>query len=103
MKRRQFIVLAVLVIISGFLGGAVTSWFLMGQPAFAQKYGARAFQFAHPDSLGNPRFFPGGPKVVIAEEFILINPEGHPRARLYVDGYGQGQLDLLPNVRKLTR
>jgi hypothetical protein len=86
MNSRQFRVLAVLTVVSGFLGGAVSNLLLQGAPAMAQAGGAVQ-------------------EVVRAKEFALIDDEGRTRAQLgrnsngcfgawVFDAAGEGRLSL---------
>ena len=88
MKRGQFMLLVVLVVISGFLGGVVSTWLSDGGFAYAQDYR---------DLLGKFK----KKKVVVAQEFVLMDENGQICGRLYVDSNGRGQLDLHPMARKV--
>ena len=68
MKKRQYLSLTVLVVIAGFVGGAVYSQVFMNRPAFAQSVQnvVKAKQFQLVDGDGNVR------------AIIGMSPKGHP-------------------------
>ena len=66
MNKKQYSLMLVLALVAGLVGGVVSSQFLMGQPAFAEK-------------KSNPV------KVVESEEFRLVDKDGRTRAFL---GFG---------------
>ncbi len=63
MNRKQFSAVVVLALVAGLVGGVVSSWFLVGLPAFAQK----APQVA---------------EVIRAERFEVVDKDGKTRAAL---------------------
>lgn len=67
MTSRQFHILIVLAVVSGFLGGAVSNLLLRGAPAAAQTTGGKAQE------------------VVIARKFVLVDGAGKTRATLGFD------------------
>lgn len=66
MNKKQYSLMLVLALVAGLVGGVVSSQFLMGQPAFAEK-------------KSNPL------KVVESEEFRLVDKDGKTRAFLGFD------------------
>lgn len=61
MKNKQYPIIIVLALISGFIGSALSSYFFMGNPAFADKKSKPA-------------------KVIEAEEFRVVDKNGKPIA-----------------------
>jgi len=71
MNKKQYSLMLVLALVAGLVGGVVSSQFLMGQPAFAEK-------------KSNPL------KVVESEEFRLVDKDGKTRAFL---GFGHSPIN----------
>jgi hypothetical protein len=69
MSKKQYSLMIVLALVAGLVGGVVSSQFLMGQPAFAEK-------------KAKPQ------KVIEAQEFRLVDKDGKTRAFL---GINRGQ------------
>ena len=69
MNKKQYSLMLVLALVAGLVGGVVSSQFLMGQPAFAEK-------------KAKPQ------KAIEAEEFRLVDKNGKTRAFL---GINKGQ------------
>ncbi|MBD3292124.1 MAG: hypothetical protein GF393_04310 [Armatimonadia bacterium] len=76
MSRRQFHVALVVLVMSGFAGGAVAHWLLPAQPAWAQDGYVQ--------------------QVVRAEEFELVDEAGRPRGLLQMSA-GDPRLSLIDN------
>ena len=104
MTSRQFRVLVVLTLVSGFVGGAVSNLLLRGTPAQAQA-GApvqdvvKAKRFDLVDDAGKPRaslgVMPGG-----AQGLLLFDDGGKPRASLGVSPDGSPSLFLFDSATK---
>ena len=71
MNKKQYSLMLVLALVAGLVGGVVSSQFLMGQPAFAEK-------------KSKPL------KVVESEEFRLVDKDGKTRAFL---GFGHSPIN----------
>ena len=73
MNKKQFAVVLILAVVSGLVGGGISSWLVGSQPVLAQD---------------SPR------KVITAEEFKVVDPMGKTRAKLGLKGDDVG-LELL--------
>ena len=81
MSRKQFLLTLLVAIISAFLGGALSVWFLMPQSVLAQD---------------------GVPKVIEAQEFRVVDEEGQVKAKLVVLEDGNASLILLGDTPMLS-
>ncbi|MBI3609963.1 MAG: hypothetical protein HY204_04565 [Nitrospirae bacterium] len=75
MDRKPYGLLVAAMIVSGWVGGVVGSWFFTSGFVFAEKTAPPA-------------------KVVAAEKFLLVNKEGRTRATLATLADGRPRLDL---------
>ena len=78
MKMRDYALMLTVAMFFGLAGGGVMSWILNSQPVFAQKT-------------------EGHEKVIMAEEFRLVNKEGAQLATLHLDQTGQPNLIINDN------
>ena len=85
MKRKQYLLLVVLTIVSGLVGGAVSNWLLMPKMAVADE----------------KQPIMSGDKVITANAFHLVNEENRIRAKLEMAD-GNARLSLL-NEKGQTR
>ena len=81
MNRKQFLLTLLVAIISAFLGGALSVWFLMPPSVLAQD---------------------GPQKVIEAQEFRVVDEEGNMRAQLRVSGTNMVSL-IMHDVNKVPR
>lgn len=76
MPTRTYGIVVVLSLAAGLVGGALGNRFLLGDPVVAQEPAPRQ-------------------RVVTAEQFMLVDKEGTPRAQLAVSDKGTPRLDLV--------
>ena len=99
MRRIHPWFLTVLLVVSAMLGGALSSWMFLPEPACA-----KGEHLQLPDNLPSLKKLLEGwqsapQKLVVAQEFRLVDGAGNLRGRLFVDEKGRGQLELLPVAR----
>ena len=88
--------LTVLLVVSALIGGALSSWMFLPEAACARENHAQL-----PDNLPSLRKLLDGwqsapQRLVVAQEFHLVDKAGNLRGRLFVNEKGRGQLELLP-------
>lgn len=108
MRRRQFVVMAILVFAGAMLGGALCNWLLLGTaahadenmvPPFAKTAVARAFVVV------NEKGIPRAALALDANDrpsLRLLDRKGHKRVRLVVENYGRPAIEIMDKEEKIV-
>ncbi len=83
MRRRKYLLLVVLTVIAGLIGGAVSNWLFVVRTAGAQEKRALEVEFEQ------------SKKVVVAEEFRLVDGQGKELGKLAIGTDGHPKLEIL--------
>jgi hypothetical protein len=99
MRRMESWFMVVVLVVSAMVGGALSSWLFLPEVASAQ-----GEHLQIPDNVPSlkellDKFQSRPQKLVVAQEFHLVDSAGNLRGRLFVDEKGHGQLELLPVAR----